>query len=44
MRDSRKELFKDIKILPTYSHNIYPLILHTVNNKHQYNTNNEIHK
>jgi hypothetical protein len=30
-------------ILPMYSQYIYLLILHTVNNKNLYNTNNEIH-
>jgi len=43
-RDSSKELFKDMKILPMYSQYIYSLILCTVNNKHLYNINKEIYK
>jgi len=43
-RDSCRELFKDMKILLMYSKYIYSLILYTVNNKHLYNTNKEIHK
>jgi hypothetical protein len=43
-RESWRELFKDIKILPIYSQHIYPLILYTVNNKRLYDTNNEIPK
>ena len=43
-RDSCRELFKDMKILLMYSQYIYSLILYTVNNKHLYNTNKEIHK
>jgi hypothetical protein len=42
-RESCRELFKDMKILPMYSQYIYSLIRYTVNNKHLYNTNNEIH-
>ena len=43
-RELCRELFKHMKILPMYSQHIYSLILYTVNNKHLYNTNNEIHK
>ena len=43
-RDSCRELFKDMKILPMYSRYIYSFILYTVNNKQLYNTHKEIHK
>jgi hypothetical protein len=42
--DSCRELLKDMKILAIYSQYIYSLISHTVNKKHLYNTNKEIHK
>ena len=43
-RDSCREVFKDMKILPMYSQHIYSLIIYTVNNKNLHNTNKEIHK
>jgi hypothetical protein len=43
-RDSCKQLFKNLKIMTMYSQYIYSLILHTVNNKHLYTLNSEIHK
>jgi hypothetical protein len=42
-RDFRRELFKNLNILPMYSQYIYSLILFVVNNKDQYKLNNEIH-
>ena len=44
IRDSCRELFKDIQILLMYSQYIYSLIIYTINNKHLYNINNEIQK
>jgi hypothetical protein len=41
-RDSWRKVFKNVEIM-TYSQYIYSLIRHTVNNKHLFNTNNEIH-
>jgi hypothetical protein len=38
-----RKLFKDMTILLMYSQYIYSLILYAVNNKHLYNTSNEIH-
>jgi len=43
-RDSCREVFKNMEIMTLYSQYIYSLILYTVNNKHLFNTNNEIHK
>ena len=43
-RDSCRELFNHMKILLMYSQYLYSLIKYTVNNKHLYNTNNEIYK
>jgi hypothetical protein len=43
-RDSCRQLFKNLKIMMMYSQYIYSLILHTVNNKHLYTLNSEIHK
>jgi hypothetical protein len=40
--DSCRKVFKNVEIM-TYSQCIYSLILYTVNNKHLFNTNNEIH-
>ena len=42
--DSCREVFKNMEIMTLYSQYIYSLILYTVNNKHLFNTNNEIHK
>ena len=43
-RDSCREVFKSMEILTLYSQYIYSLVLYTVNNKHLFDTNNEIHK
>jgi hypothetical protein len=43
-RDSCREVFKNTEIMMLYSQYIYSLILYTVNNKHLFDTNNEIHK
>jgi hypothetical protein len=42
-RDSCKELFKDLKILPLHSQYIFSLSLFVVKNKDQYKSNQEIH-
>ena len=42
-RQSCRKLFTGMKIKPMYSQYIYSLIMFTVNNKHLYNMNNEIH-
>jgi hypothetical protein len=42
-RDSCRELFKDLKILPLYSQYIFSLSLFVVNNNDQYKSNQEIH-
>jgi len=42
-RDSCREVFKSMEIL-TYSQYIYSLVFYTINNKHLFDTNNEIHK
>jgi hypothetical protein len=42
-RDSCREVFKSMEIM-TYSQHIYSLVLYTINNKHLFDTNNEIHK
>jgi hypothetical protein len=42
-RDSCREIFKNMEIMTLYSQHIYSLILYAVNNKHLFNTNNEIH-
>jgi hypothetical protein len=41
-RDSCRKVFKNVEIM-TYSQYIYSLILYTFNNKHLFNTINEIH-
>jgi len=33
-----------MEIMTLYSQYIYPLVLYTINNKHLFDTNNEIHK
>ncbi|GFG29580.1 hypothetical protein Cfor_01706 [Coptotermes formosanus] len=43
-RDSCREIFKNMEIMTLYSQYIYSLTLYTINNKHLFNTNNEIHK
>jgi hypothetical protein len=43
-RDSCMEDFKELEIMTFYSQNIYSLVLYTVNNKHLFDANNEIHK
>jgi hypothetical protein len=43
-RDSCREAFKNMEIMTLYSQYIYSLVLYTVNNKHLFDTNNEIHK
>ena len=42
-RDYCRDLFKKIKILLLYSQYIYTMSLYTVNNKHLYTINMEIH-
>jgi hypothetical protein len=42
--DSCRQHFKNLKIMTMYSQYIYSLMLHTVNNKHLYTPNSEIHK
>jgi hypothetical protein len=43
-RDSCREIFKNMEIMTLYSQYIYSLLLNTINNKHLFNTKNEIHK
>ena len=43
-RDSCREIFKSMEIIMSYSQYIYSLVLYTINNKHIFDTNNEIHK
>jgi len=43
-RDSCREDFKSMEILTLYSQYIYSSVLYTINNKHLFDTNNEIHK
>ena len=43
-RDSCREILKSTEILTLYSQYIYSLVLYTTNNKHLFDTNNEIHK
>jgi len=42
-RDSCREAFKNMEIMTLYSQYIYALVLYTVNNKHLFDTNNEIY-
>jgi hypothetical protein len=42
-RDSCKKVFKKVEKKTLNSQYIYSLILYTVNNKHLFNTNNEVH-
>jgi len=43
-RDSCTEIFKSMEIITLYSQCIYSLVLYTINIKHLFDTNNEIHK
>ena len=43
-RDSCREVFKSMEIMTLHSQYIYSLVSYTINNKHLFNTNNEIHK
>jgi hypothetical protein len=43
-RDSSRKIFTKLEIMTLYSQYIYSLLLYTVNNKHLFNLNNEIHK
>ena len=43
-RDSCKEVFKSMEILTLYSQYIYSFVSYTINKKHLFDTNNEIHK
>jgi hypothetical protein len=43
-RDSCRAAFKKLEIITLYSQYIYSLVLYTVNNKHLFDANNEIHK
>ena len=43
-RDSCRPLFKKLKIMTMFSQYIYSSIIHTVNNRHLYTPNYEIHK
>jgi len=43
-RDSCREVFKSMEIMTLYSQYIYSLVLYAINNKHIFDTNNEIHK
>jgi hypothetical protein len=43
-RDSCREIFRRMQILTLYSQYIYSLLLFTINNKHLFTTNNEIHE
>jgi len=37
-------IFQELEIIALYSQYIYSLVLYTINNKHLFDTNNEIHK
>jgi hypothetical protein len=43
-QDSCREVFKNMEIMMLYSQHKYSSILHTLNNKHLFTTNKEIHK
>jgi len=43
-RDSCREAFKKLEIMMLYSQYIFSLILFTIDNKHLFTSNNEIHK
>ena len=42
-RDSCRELFKSLEILPLYSQYIFSISTYTVKNRHLFSTNNQIH-
>jgi len=42
-RDSCRELFKNLEILPLYSQYIYSISIYVVKNKHLFYTNNQTH-
>jgi hypothetical protein len=42
-RDSCRELFKSLEILPLYSQYIFSLSIFVIKNKHLFSTNNQIH-
>jgi len=42
-RDSCRELFKNLEILPLYSQYIYSISIYVVKNKYIFHTNNQIH-
>ena len=41
---TRPQCVKNVEILTLYSQYIYSLVLYTINNKHLFDPNNEIHK
>ena len=43
MRDSCRELFKKLEILPSYSQYIFPISIFVIKNKRLFYTNNQIH-
>jgi hypothetical protein len=43
IRDSRRESFQEMKILPLCSQYIFSLMLYVVNNRHLFTKNSEIH-
>jgi hypothetical protein len=43
MRDSCRELFKKLEILPLYSQYIFSISIFVMKNKHLFYTNNQIH-
>jgi hypothetical protein len=43
MRDSCRELFKKLEILPLYSQYILPIATFVIKNQHLFHTNNQIH-
>ena len=43
-RDSCREVFKSMEIMMLHSQYIHTVVLYTINNKHLFCTNNEIHK
>ena len=43
MRDSCRELFKKLEILPLYSQYILSISMCVIKNKHLFHTNNQIH-
>jgi len=42
-RDSCRELFKNLEILPLYSQYIYSISIYVIKNKHLFHTNNQTH-